>query len=70
MEYMEHQSGTEGGSESREFGSEDFECLNYYPGMLADQHERDEEFREQLFAMEFFGDAECFEIADPQNAAQ
>ena len=65
MEYVEDRSQTEAASESQESASEDFECLNYYPGMIAEWHDRDEAFREEIFAMEFFGDAECFDTAHP-----
>jgi hypothetical protein len=65
MEYFEDRSQSEADSESQEYQSEGFECLNYYPGMIAEWNERDEEFREGLFMMEFFGDAECFETTHP-----
>ncbi len=65
MEYYEDRSQSEVDSESQEHQSEGFECLNYYPGAIAEWYERDEEFREDLFMMEFFGDAECFETAHP-----
>lgn len=40
------------------------DCVDYYPGMLADLEDRELERRERLFQQEFFGGTECFEGAE------
>lgn len=38
------------------------ECVNYYPGMLMDLYDEDADFRERLFALQFFGAGEGIEV--------
>lgn len=40
------------------------ECVNYYPGMLADVEDERLERQEILYEQEFFGGAQCFEVAE------
>lgn len=66
MEYYEVRTQFETDMESQgPDAEEDFQCLNYYPGMIAEWNEEEQAYREELFAIEFFGDAECFETAHP-----
>jgi len=65
MEYFEVRSQFDADSESQEHQPEEFQCLNYYPGMIAEWNEEEQAFREELFAIEFFGDGECFDTAHP-----
>jgi len=66
MEYYEVGSQFEADVETQEPESEEgFQCLNYYPGMIAEWNDEEQAFREELFEIEFFGDAECFETAHP-----
>jgi hypothetical protein len=40
------------------------DCVNYYPGMLAEMEEREMERRDREFEQEFFGGSGCFEGAE------